>query len=210
MQGTLRELPRALDELGAAGIVLMTNSRGRYLGDDRFAPLMAELDRRAAVALLHPTSTEHHEVADLGRPRPMLEFLFDTARTVIDYILAGNAERYPAIKLVVPHAGGVLPLLAERVELFRSVVFGEPADRLPVSELLAGCYFDLAAPPNHTQLDALTTVAPIDRLVYRSDYAWTRAEVAIRALADLDKLLRLDKPWREVTSASAQTLLAAA
>ncbi len=59
----------------------MTNSRGRYLGDDRFAPLLAELDRRAAVVLLHPASTGHHEVIDLGRPRPMLEFLFDTART---------------------------------------------------------------------------------------------------------------------------------
>ena len=90
--GTLRELPRALDELGAAGIVLMTNSRGHYLSDDRFAPLLAELNRRAAIVLLHPTSTEHHEVVDLGRPRPMLEFLFDTARTVIAYILAGNAE----------------------------------------------------------------------------------------------------------------------
>ena len=209
VQGTLRELPRALDELGAAGFVLMTNSRGHYLGNDRFAPLLAELDRRAAVVLLHPTSTEHHEVVDLGRPAPMLEFLFDTARTVIDYILAGHAERYPAIKLVVPHAGGVLPMLAERVELFRSVVFGEPADRLPVSELLARCYFDLAGPPNQTQLDALAAVAPTGRLLYGSDYAWTPAEVAIRALASLDKLLRLDKPWREVTSANAQTLLAA-
>ena len=210
VDGALPELHRGLDELGAAGIVLMTNSRGHYLGDDRFAPLLAALDRRAAVVLLHPTSTEHHEVVDLGRPAPMLEFLFDTARTVIDYILAGNAERYPAIKLVVPHAGGVLPMLANRVELFRSVVFGEPACRLPVSDLLARCYFDLAGPPNQTQLDALTTVAPIDRLVYGSDYAWTPAEAAIRALAGLDKLLRLDKPWREVTSASAQTLLATA
>ena len=188
----------------------MTNSRGCYLGDGRVAPLLAELDRRAAVVLLHPTSTEHHEVVDLGRPRPMLEFLFDTARTVVDYILAGNAERYPAIKLVVPHAGGVLPLLAERVELFRTVVFGDPAGGLPVSELLARCYFDLAGPPNQAQLHALTTIAPIDRLVYGSDYAWTRAEIAIRALAGLDKLLRLDKPWREVTAANAQTLLATA
>lgn len=101
-------------------------------------------------------------------------------------------------------------MLAERVELFRSVILGEPAGRLPVSELLARCYFDLAGPPNQRQLDALTTVAPIDRLVYGSDYAWTPAKVAIRALAGLDKLLRLDKPWREVTSANAQTLLAAA
>lgn len=104
----------------------------------------------------------------------------------------------------------MLPLLAERAELFRSVVFGEPAGRLAVSELLARCYFDLAGPPNQTQLDALTTIAPIDRLVYGSDYAWTGADAAIRALAGLDKLLRLDKPWGEVTSANAQTLLAAA
>ena len=209
LDGALREQRRALDELGAAGIVLMTNSRGRYLGDDRFAPLLAELDRRAAVVFLHPTSTEHHEEVDLGWPTPMLEFLFDTARTVIDYILSGNAERYPAIKLVVPHAGGVLPLLAERVEVFRSVA-GEPADRLPVCELLARCYFDLAGPSSQTQLDALTTVAPTGRLLYGSDYAWARAELAMHLLAGLDKLLQLDKPWREVTSANAQALLATA
>ena len=139
----------------------------------------------------------------------MLEFLFDTARTVIDYFLSGNAERYPAIKLVIPHAGGVLPLLAGRVELFRSIA-GEPTDRPTVSELLARCYFDLAGPPNQTQLDALAAVAPIERLLYGSDYAWTRAETALEALAGLDKLLHLDKPWREVTSANARTLLATA
>jgi predicted TIM-barrel fold metal-dependent hydrolase len=209
VDAALRELRRALCELGAAGVVLMTNSRGHYLGNDRLAPLLAELNRRAAAVLLHPTSTEHHEAVDLGRPRPMLEFLFDTARTVIDYVLSGNAERYPAIRLVIPHAGGVLPLLAGRVELFRSIA-GESADRPTVSEPLARCYFDLAGPPNQTQLDALATVAPIERLLYGSDYAWTRAETTLDALAGLDKLLHLDKPWREVTSANARTLLATA
>jgi hypothetical protein len=43
--GALTELPRALDELDAAGVVLMTNSRGHYLGDERLAPLLAELER---------------------------------------------------------------------------------------------------------------------------------------------------------------------
>ena len=202
----LHELRYALDELGAAGVILMTNSGGHYLGDGRIAPLLAELNRRAAVVLLHPTSAEQHEAVDLGRPRPMLEFLFDTARTVIDYILSGNAERYPAIKLVIPHAGGVLPLLAERVQLFRSIA-GEPAGQPSVSQLLARYYFDLAGPPSQPQLDALTAVAPVKRLVYGSDYAWTRADVVLHALDGLDKLLHLEKPWREVTSANAQALL---
>ena len=202
----LRELRYALDELGAAGIILMTNSGGQYLGDDRMAPLLAELNRRAAVVLLHPTSAEHHEAVDLGRPRPMLEFLFDTARTVIDYFLSGNADRYPAIKLIIPHAGGVLPLLAERVQLFRSIA-GEPADRPSVSQLLARYHFDLAGPPSQTQLDALIAGASGERLLYGSDYAWTRADVALHALDRLDKLVRLERPWREVTSANARVLL---
>ena len=172
----LRELRYALDELGAAGIILMTNSGGQYLGDDRMAPLLAELNRRAAVVLLHPTSAEHHEAVDLGRPRPMLEFLFDTARTVIDYFLSGNADRYPAIKLIIPHAGGVLPLLAERVQLFRSIA-GEPADRPSVSQLLARYHFDLAGPPSQTQLDALIAGASGERLLYGSDYEIGRAHV---------------------------------
>jgi 6-methylsalicylate decarboxylase len=206
MPAALRELHYALDGLGADGVILMTNSDGHYLGDDRIAPLLAELNRRAAVVLLHPTSAEHHEAVDLGRPRPMLEFLFDTARTVIDYILSGNAERYPAIKLIIPHAGGVLPLLAERVQLFRSLA-GEPAGRPSVSQLLAGYYFDLAGPPSQTQLDALTAAASAERLLYGSDYAWTRADVALHALDRLDRLLRLERPWREVTSANARVLL---
>jgi predicted TIM-barrel fold metal-dependent hydrolase len=184
----------------------MTNSGGHYLGADGLAPLLAELNRRAAVVLLHPTSAEHHESVDLGRPRPMVEFLFDTARTVIDYVLSGNAERYPAIKLIIPHAGGVLPLLAERVQLFRSIA-GEPADRPSVSQLLARYHFDLAGPPSRTQLDALIAGARAERLLYGSDYAWTRADVALNALDRLDKLLRLERPWREVTSANARVLL---
>jgi 6-methylsalicylate decarboxylase len=207
VRASMSELRRALDDLGASGVILMSNSRGHYLGDNRFAPVLADLDRRSAVVMLHPTSTEHYDITDLGRPRPMLEFLFDTARTVIDYILSGNAERYPEIRLVVPHAGGVLPLLAERVELFRSIA-GEPADRIPASELLARFYFDLAGPPSRVQLDALAALASPDRLLYGSDYAWTRAEAVIQALSSLDVLLNPGGSWREATTANARTLLA--
>jgi hypothetical protein len=57
----------------------------------------------------------------------MIEFLFDTARSVVDLILSGAAERYSNIRFIIPHAGGVLPLLVDRVELFRSLAAGSVA-----------------------------------------------------------------------------------
>jgi 6-methylsalicylate decarboxylase len=209
IDSSMRELPRALDKLGAAGVILMSNSQGHYLGDERLEPLLTELDKREAIVFLHPTSTEHHEIVDLGRPRPMLEFLFDTARTVIDYVLSGSAVRYPGIRVVVPHAGGVLPLLAERVELFRGIA-GESGTGPTTSHLMRRFHYDLAGPPNQTQLAALTQFIPADRLLYGSDYAWTRADVVGKAIDALDLLVKLDTPWRELTSSNARALLLSA
>jgi hypothetical protein len=130
--GALVEIAYALDDLGADGVILLSNSGGRYLGDSHLSPVLAELDQRRAVILLHPTSCVGHEHVSCGRPRPMIEFLFDTARTVVDFILSGAAERFPNLQLIVPHAGGVLPLLADRVELFRTLD-GDTDDRKPVT-----------------------------------------------------------------------------
>ncbi|WP_328610696.1 amidohydrolase [Amycolatopsis sp. NBC_00345] len=202
--GALAEAVRAFDELGAAGVILMSNSRGAYLGDDRLAPLLAELNRRRAVLFLHPTSTEGHEHVDCGRPRPMMEFLFDTARTVVDFILSGAAERYPDVRVIVPHMGGVLPLLADRVELLRGLT-GD-AERGPiVFESLRRLHYDLAGAPNAAQLTVLRSIAAPDRLLYGSDSAWTRPEVVLNALTQLDTLM--PGSWREQATRTARALL---
>jgi 6-methylsalicylate decarboxylase len=109
------ELAYALDDLAADGVVLLTNVDGVYVGDERFDPLFADLDRRRAVVFLHPTSPACFEATSLGYPRPMLEFLLDTTRAVADLVLRGRLERHPRIELIVPHAGAALPVLADRI-----------------------------------------------------------------------------------------------
>lgn len=206
VDGSLAELAHAFDQLGADGVALMSNHSGIRLGDRRFEPVLAELDRRAAVVLLHPTACRGHEELSSGRPQPMIEYLFDTARTVIDFILGGSAERFPGIRLIVPHLGGVLPLLAERVELFRTLS-GAPADRTTVTELLGRFYYELAGTPSHTQVTALGAIAKPDHLLYGSDYAWTPYEHAIHLLHALDKVMAGEHDdWRAVTTANAEAL----
>lgn len=202
VEGSLAELGHAFDELGADGVVLMSNSQGVYFGDSRMDRVLAELNRRGAVVLLHPTSTACGASSGLDFPRPMIEFLFDAARTVIQYVLSGSAERYPDIRVIVPHGGGVIPLLADRVEMFRTLL-GQGAGR-SIHDLLRGFYFELAGTPSEARTNALETVAGPDHLLYGSDYPWTPANLAGRLLDDLDRVT--GDGWRQRTTRNAERL----
>lgn len=166
--------------------------------------MLAELDRRGAIAFLHPTSCAGHEALALGYPRPMIEFLFDTARTIVDFVLSGAARRFPDLRVIVPHMGGVLPLLADRVELINGVTGTDTGD-VSVFESLRRLYYDLAGAPNATQLAALRSIAAPERLLYGSDYAWTPRDVVLGTLGQLDELEPAD--WRTQTTHNARTLL---
>ncbi|MGV9799406.1 amidohydrolase family protein [Mycobacterium sp. NPDC003449] len=206
VDAALAETAFAIDELGANGVILLSNSGGHYLGSDRIDPILAELSMRKSVVFLHPTSCVGHQAVACGRPRPMIEFLFDTARTVVDLILSGAAERYPNIRFIIPHGAGVLPLLADRVELFRMLEAGAIVGPT-VSELLAQFWYDLAGTTSPAQLQALHSIASEDRLLYGSDYPWTPSRLAIAALPALDRAFDAPEPaWRNHTITNARTL----
>jgi hypothetical protein len=48
----LAEVSHAYDEQHADGVVLLSNARGRYLGDETYEPLWADLDARAAMVFI--------------------------------------------------------------------------------------------------------------------------------------------------------------
>ncbi len=210
IDGALHELTRALDELGSDGVAIETNAGGVYLGDPRHDPLYAELHRRRAVVFVHPTSPPCAEAISLGRPRPMLEFLFDTTRTVSDLVFSGVLTRYPDIEWVFTHGGGTLPLLADRMELFRTFLDGPdtPPDDPTLQDQIATLWFDMAGTPFPHQVPALVTAFGHDRVLYGSDYCWTPAAAAAAQVASLDTAPPPDgDSWRDLTTRNAQRLL---
>ena len=114
--GCLAQLRRGVDELGAVGAAVESNAGGAYLGDPAFEPLWDALDARGAVLFVHPTSPPGWERTALGQPRPMLEFLADTTRTVTDLLRARTLVRHPRVRVVVPHCGAFLPVEADRLQ----------------------------------------------------------------------------------------------
>ena len=115
IDGALQELEYALDELRLDGIILLSNYDGYYLGDPKFEPLHAELNRRKVVVFVHPATPPGLESSHLGLPEAMLDVCFDTTRTAFSLVVNGVMKRYPDISFILAHAGGTVPYLAARV-----------------------------------------------------------------------------------------------
>jgi 6-methylsalicylate decarboxylase len=130
-----------------------------------------ELDRRKARLFIHPTSPPCWEHTSFGRPRPMLEFFFDTTRAVVDLVLNGTIAKHPGIEVIVPHAGATLAIVADRVTVFALLLDVDPA--VDVLRDLRRLHFDLAGFPLPRQLDALLTLTTREHLHYGSDYPFT-------------------------------------
>jgi predicted TIM-barrel fold metal-dependent hydrolase len=182
VDAAVAEIAYCCDRLGVQGFVLLTNVGGTYVSDPSFDPVFAELDRRRARVLLHPTSPACWDCTSLDRPRPMLEFLFDTTRTVVDLVLNGTIARHQDLELIIPHVGATLPLVADRVQAFATVL----APAVDVVGDLARLHFDLAGYGGSRQLDALLALTTLEHLHYGSDFPFTPEPVAAAALDRLE------------------------
>jgi 6-methylsalicylate decarboxylase len=209
VDASLEEIAFAFDELDAAGVALLTHTHGVYLGDQRLEPVFAELDRRRAVVFLHPTSPVCWEQSALGRPRPMVEYIFDTARTVTDLVMAGVLTRHANMQVIVPHGGGAVPVLADRInEFMRLFLPVEETPSLDAVQQLRGLYYDMAGTAFPRQVPALLGLVDPDRVLFGSDYCWTPPPLADAHIAAIDAA---ESPvdgttWRSLTTANAQRL----
>jgi predicted TIM-barrel fold metal-dependent hydrolase len=201
VEGSLVELAHAFDVLGSDGVALLTHTGGTYLGDPVLEPVFDELGRRGARVFVHPTSPVCWEPTSFGRPRPMIEFLFDTTRTVVNLVLNGTIARHPGIEFVIPHAGATLPMIADRVAAF-SLLLRDVDPTADVMGDLSRLHYDLAGFPVPRQLDALLALTTMQHLHFGSDYPFTPAFVVELAAARLEEVGQPNGSMAEQLSAN--------
>jgi len=172
VEGSLEEISYALDVLHADGIALKTNAGGTYLGDSKFDRVFDELNRRRVVVFIHPTSPGCRKDCAMGYPRPMIEFPFDTTRAVTNLIFSGTLERCPDIRIIVPHNGGTIPMLAERITRVGAAVALGPVNKRDAMSYLRRLYYDTALAASSHTLSSLLQVSDSSHIVYGSDWPW--------------------------------------
>ncbi|KAL8729518.1 MAG: hypothetical protein Q9166_004690 [cf. Caloplaca sp. 2 TL-2023] len=174
-EGVIAEIKYAFDELKADGVTLFTSYRGHYLGTKAFEPIWAELDKYHAVTHIHPIHSFAAPFTTPSLPQPLIDYPHETARAASDLVLSGRKRQFPNCKIILSHAGGTLPILADRLAVLTRTIFAEVLDEKSprgeqVMEDLKSFYFDLALGGSATVLDLLLRWAPHDHILYGSDF----------------------------------------
>ncbi len=116
----LKELDRAVSQLGALGVQMFTNAAGKPLDAPSLRPLFEEAARRDIAIWIHPARGARfadymtEEVSKyeiwwtLGWP-------YETSVAMSRLVFSGLFDRFPAIKIVTHHLGGMIPYFEGRV-----------------------------------------------------------------------------------------------
>jgi predicted TIM-barrel fold metal-dependent hydrolase len=209
VDGALQELEYALDVLALDGVALMTNAGDAYLGDKRFAAVFAELQRRGAVVLIHPTTSPDPIAHTLGLPDTLLDFPVDTSRAIAQLHYSNTFARTSDVKYVFPHAGGTIPFLASRFAVVDAMdVIPGVEERGPFADVVRRLYWDTASAFSDPVLHLLRSVSGLDNVVFGSDYPYPRDDISIGGLRSMEATSELAEAERRgLLGATAQRLI---
>jgi 6-methylsalicylate decarboxylase len=89
---------------------------GAPVSDPAFYPLFTALDEQGALLLIHPVGNAtrfYRSELDLGW---LLGSPVEDTAVAIDLAVSGWLERFPRIRVIIPHLGGVLPFISQRID----------------------------------------------------------------------------------------------
>jgi aminocarboxymuconate-semialdehyde decarboxylase len=212
----LRELDHAIGERGALGIQIYTNVAGRPLDDPAFEPIfarMAELDR---AIWIHPMRTV--DVSDYpraGEERSLysnyqrLAWPYETSVAMSRLVFSGLMERYPDIKIITHHGGGIVPQCAGRL---RDLPFGpereDVAARLKAEPLdyFRRFYGDTAQFGNAGGMRCAVDFFGADHILFGTDFGFN-PNFASGSIADLEAIGLTDDDLEKIFEANARRVL---
>src|SRR5258707_12378620 len=102
VDATLKEPAYGFDTLNVIGAGFATSYGDKYASDAAFAPVFEELNRRKAIAYFHPLAAAccTRLFPTIPEEANLVEIPYDTARTVMGFLLSGGVRPDTAIQFV--------------------------------------------------------------------------------------------------------------
>ncbi len=195
VDATLKEIAYAFDTLKCDGVSLFTNTGDKWWGDPMFLPMFDELNRRKSAIFFHPTVANCcHNLAGVGDG--VVEFDFDTTRTVVSLLFNGVLARCQDIKWIINHSGAAIPTLAgrikDRVPGAGSNIKGKynpnagTSPKVPDGAWteLKKLYYECAHSTYAMPIAALREFAPTTQFLFGTDFPIEPTESTVYNLAD--------------------------
>jgi len=168
------ELIRIRD-LGLRVISLASSYDGQYLDSEVFYPIYDFAQRNKMPIHIHPQIMN-----PIGEDRvrdalltPVLEYVFDISVCIGKMMMGGAFLKFPEVKFIFAHFGGVLPLVKERFDstyrMLRKREFVKDIYMLP-SEYFKNLYFDTSGTKSMASLMCALEVVVSSSIFLGSDF----------------------------------------
>jgi predicted TIM-barrel fold metal-dependent hydrolase len=171
IDAALKEMERGFDQLGCVGVNMNIICLNRSIAETEFEPIYAEMNRRGAVLFVHPAGTgicspfivDYNFRASVGTS-------LEDATFVLHMIAKQIPHRYPNIKFIVPHLGGPVPMLLNRLDKQGQNQSGHPNLAEAPSVTAKKFYYDTVCYGSKAALTCALEAFGADHLVTGSDY----------------------------------------
>ncbi len=218
---SLKELERAIEDLKFRGAQILTPIKDKPLDSEEFIPFYARMAQYNLPIWIHPSRGDNYadyrtEKKSLYRIGSTFGWPYETTAAMARLVFSGILEKYPNIKFITHHAGGMLPFYATRMtqfqdtdEMRRRGKSKQYLSRQPV-EYFKMYYADTALNGNAPALMLAHSFFGPDHLLFGSDTPYDNENGergirdTIRAIEQMD-VSDLDK--RKIYENNARSLL---
>ena len=138
VEACVRELDRAIADLGAKGIQIFTNVLGKPLSSPEFRPIFQSMARHDLPVWIHPIrGPQFADYASEKSSENEIWFTFgwpyETTACVTRLIFSGIYDELPNLKIITHHMGGMVPFYAGKIELGFDQIFHGRTNENPVA-----------------------------------------------------------------------------
>jgi 6-methylsalicylate decarboxylase len=185
----VRELERCYKDLHMHGIMMPTNVAGKYIDEPEFMPFCDALAAGDRPLFLHPANAPCQSNWEKYSLHQKILWPTDSTLAIARIVYAGIFDRYPKLKMIGSHLGGMILLYLDRLN-WRE---GNPACRQEPEIYFKKIFYDTAGPIRAEFIKLVYDTVGAEQILFGADYPHGRAgrddqfyPMTLDAMAKLD------------------------
>jgi predicted TIM-barrel fold metal-dependent hydrolase len=185
----VKEFDRCVKKLGMHGVMMPTNVAGKYLDEPEFKPFWDALVSAGKPLFIHPTNAPCQSNWDKYSLHQKILWPTDSTLAISRIVYSGVFDRYPDVKLIASHLGGMILLYLDRLN-WRE---GNPECREEPEFYFKKIYYDTAGPIRSAFIKLVYDTVGAERILFGADYPHGRGgqddqfyPMTLKAMEELD------------------------
>lgn len=189
MDDCTRELERCYKDLRMDGVMMPTNVAGKYIDEAEFKPFWDALSRGGKPLFLHPSNAPCQANWDKYSLQQKILWPTDSTLAIARVVYAGIFDRYPNLKLIASHLGGMILCYLDRLN-WRE---GDPVCKEEPEVYFKKIFYDTAGPIRAPFIKLVYDTVGAEQILFGADFPHGRGgrddqfyPMTLKEMAELD------------------------